>query len=145
MRKLSLKYNHGLTLIEVLITLVLISFSVIALIRFQSYLVYDNSVVQQKNDAIILATKQQETLRDFQVLHNTTGYTSYQSIASGSANIVNTTTTYSLAWTVTPFTNPTYKLIDIIVSWADRYNNYQSMRMITIVAGIDPSNSAVIM
>lgn len=135
----------GQTLIETMITLVFISVSVIALVRFQNYLAYSSNTAQQKSEAVILANKQQEILRDFQVLNNTAGYTSYQSIASGTSTVAATTTTYTLTWTVTSYTNPTYKTIDVVVSWVDRYNNSLSIEMVTNVAGIDPTVSAAIM
>lgn len=140
-----LKNQRGQTLVEVLVTLLFIAAGVIALIRFQNYLAYDTSLSQQKADATILATKQLETLRDFQVLNTTSGYTSYQSIASGSSSSTIGNTTYTVTWTVTPYTNPTYKNVSISVSWTDRYSTAQTLRLISNIAGIDPSNSASIM
>jgi type IV pilus assembly protein PilV len=139
------KHITGQTLIEVLVTVVFISISVIALIRFQSYLSYDNSLSQQKADAITLAQSTIEQLRDFQVLNNTSGYTSYQSIASGSSSSTGTSATYTVTWTVTAYTNPTHKAIDVTVSWTDRQGTAQSVRLITDVAGIEPANSAAVM
>jgi len=138
------KRQQGQTLIEILATLLIIAVGVIALIQFQNYLAYDNSLAQQKIDATLLAEKQIETQRDFQVLNNTTGYTSYQSIASATVTVTGTNTTYTVTSTVTPNTNPTYKVIDVTVSWTDRYNNAQSVRMVSYEAGIDPANSSAI-
>jgi Tfp pilus assembly protein PilV len=135
----------GAGLIEVMATVALIAVSVIALIRFQNYLAYNNSITQQQSDATLLATNKIATLRDFQVINNTAGYSSYQSIASGSSTSSGTTTLYNLAWTVTSFTNPTYKTIDISVTWTDRYNKSQSIRLVSNVAGLDPELSASIM
>lgn len=136
---------QGQTLIEALITIVFISFCVIALIRFQTYLMYDNSLAQQKSEAIILATQEIEQLRSFQVLNTTSGYTAYQSIATGSSSVTGTSATYSLAWTVTANTNPTYKNVSVTVSWTDRYNTTQSIQLVSNIAGIDPPNSAIVM
>ena len=135
----------GQTLIETLVTLVFISIGVIALIRFQSYLSYDTSLSQQKGDATIIAQSTIETLRDYQVLNNTSGYTSYQSIASGTSTVTGITTTYSVSWTITSTTNPTYKSIDVTVSWTDIRGATQSVRLISNVAGIEPANSAAVM
>lgn len=137
--------EKGQTLIEALITLLFIAVSVIALIRFQSYLAYNNILAEQRNEASILAIQKIEKLRDFQVLNNTSGYTSYQSIASGSSTTNSTTTTYTTTWTVTPSTNPTYKNLDVKVSWTDRNNNSNTVELTTIIAGIDPQNSSTIM
>ena len=139
------KKHNGQTLVEVMITVVFIAVSAVALIRLQNTLAYDNSYAQQKSEALILATKQMETLRDYQVLNNTSGYTSYQSIASGSSTVTGVNASYSLTWTVSSHTNPTYKTLDVTVSWTDRYNNAQSVQLTSNVAGLDPTNSSNIM
>ena len=139
------KNVYGQTLIEALVTLLFISITVIALIRFQNYLAYDNSLSQQNADAITLAQSTVETLRDFHVMNNTSGYTSYQSIATGSSTSTGNTATYTIAWTVTSFTNPTHKAIDVTVSWTDRRGTAQSVRLISDIAGIEPANSAAVM
>lgn len=130
------------TLIETLISLLIIVIGVLALIRFQTYLSYDNSLAQQKMEATILAAKQLETLRDYQVLNNTSGYTSYQSIASGSGSTSGVNASYTVSWTVNSFTNPSYKTLDVTVTWLDRNGGSQSVRLVDYVAAIDPSTTA---
>jgi Tfp pilus assembly protein PilV len=138
-------YGRGQTLIEALVTMVFIAVTVIALIRFQNYLSYENSLSQQKGDATVIAQSRTESLRDFQVLNNTSGYTSYQGITSGSTTTTGSTATYTVTWTVTSSTNPTHKVIDVDVSWTDRRGTAQSVRLISDVAGIEPANSAAVM
>ncbi len=141
---LLVKKINGQTLIEAMLTLLIMGICVTGLVKFQNYLAFNNSLMQQKSTAMNLAVKQIETLCDFQVLNNTTGYTSYQSIASGSSTFTGVTATYTIRWTVTSYTNPTYKNIDVTVSWSDRYGASQSVQLVTRVAGIDPQNSAAI-
>lgn len=135
----------GLTLIETLLTIVFISMTVISLIRFQNYLSYDSSLAQQTADAVNLAESRIETLRDFQVLNATSGYTDYNAMSSGSSVTTGATCTYTTTWTVTSTTNPTYKTIDVTVSWTDRRGTAQSVRLISRAAGIQPANSATVM
>lgn len=145
MIRYSLKTSiKGQTLVEVFITLLFVAVSVIALIRFQSYLAYDNNLSQQKSIATMLARNKIEQLRDFQVLANTAGYTSYQSIVTGSSTQTVTNTSYTISWTITANTNPTYKLINVNVAWTDRYSGAQSVRLVTNIAGIEPQYSAII-
>ena len=139
------RFQKGQTLVEVLVSLLFITAGAIALIRFQNYLAYDTNLTNQKAEAILLATSKIESLCDFQVLNNTSGYTSYQSIVSGSASSTGKSAVYTMTWTVTSFTNPTYKNISVVVSWTDRNNNSQSIQQVTNAAGIDPENSSVIM
>ena len=117
----------------------------IALILFQAGIAYGDSVAQQKSQATLLATSEIESLRDFNVLNTQVPYAAYQNIASGTSNSTVGNTTYTLTWTVTAYVNPTYKTIDISVTWTDRRAIAQSIRLITMVAGIDPPYSAAIM
>src|SRR5688572_35754 len=143
MLKIKLPFSQqGQGLIETLTILLFISVSVVALLQFQHYLSYSTSVTKQQSDAAIVATSQVETLRDFSVLTTQAGYAAYQDIVSGTGNTVVNNTTYTMNWTVTTNTDPDYKTIDVTVSWTDRRNVAQSVRLITQVAGIDPSLSA---
>jgi type IV pilus assembly protein PilV len=139
-----MKKLTGQTLVEVMISLVILAIGVLALVRFQNYLAYDNSLAQQKNEATIIAVRDIETLRDFQVLNTTTGYTAYSSIASSTTSVSGTSATYTVTRTVTANTNPAYKAVNVVVSWTDRYNNAQSVTFSTNIAGIDPQYSSSI-
>lgn len=139
-----MKNRRGQTLIESLMALLFIGISVVALIRFQNYLAYDNSLSQQYGTATMLALSEIESLRDFQVLNTTAGYTAYQDIVSRSSTFSGTTASYTITSTVSAFTNPTYKAIDVTVSWNDRYGTARSVRQITDVAGIEPQLSAAV-
>lgn len=134
--------QRGQGLIEVMVTLLIIAGSVVALLRFQNYLGYSNTVANQQGTAYQLAVKQIETLRDYSAL---TGANSYANIASGSSTYSGASATYTITWTVTSFTNPTYKTIDVTVSWTDSYGGAQSKRLITKLAQLDPSFSSTIM
>jgi Tfp pilus assembly protein PilV len=132
----------GQGLIEIMMTLLIIAGSVIALIRFQNYLAYNNGMANQQATATHLAVNQIETLRDYSAL---TGTNSYANIASGTSSYAGTSATYTITWTVTSFTNPTYKRIAVTVSWTDRYGNSQSTQLISQIAQIDPAYSSTIM
>lgn len=133
---------NGQGLIEVLMTLLIIVGSVLALLKFQNYLAYSNSLSYQQATATQLAVSEIESLRDYSVL---SGSNSYANIASGSASSTVGGATYTTTWTVTSFSNPTYKTLDVSVTWTDRYGTAQSRRLISMVAQIDPSYSATIM
>ncbi len=137
--------QKGQTLIEVLVTVLFIGIAAIALVRFQTYLGYDSKLSQQQGEATLVAIQQLETMKDFQVLNNTPGYTSYQSISSGSSSETVNNTVYAVAWTVTSYTNPTYKNLDVSVTWTDEQGNSKSVRLVTDVAGVDPSTAASVM
>lgn len=134
--------EKGQGIIEVLATFLIIVVSVSSLIYFQNNLAYSNNITQQQHKALSLATNKLETLRDFVQL---TGTNSYQSIASGSTTQTDINTTYTITWTVTTSTNPNFKTLDVVVSWVDRRNVTNSLRLMTRVGGIDPVYSGMIM
>jgi type IV pilus assembly protein PilV len=133
---------QGQGLIEVMMTVLIIAGCVLALARFQSYLAYSNSLANQQYTATQLAYSKIESLRDYSAL---SGTNSYANIASGTSTTTGTTATYTLTWTVTSFTNPTYKTIDITVSWNDRYGTSRSVRLVSRISSIDPGYSSTIM
>lgn len=139
MKKIS--QQTGLGLIEIMMTVLLIAGCVVALVRFQNYLSYSNSVANQRSTAYELAVKQIETLRDYSAL---SGSNSYANIASGSSTYNGSSATYTITWTITTNTNPNYKTIDVNVTWTDRQGTAQALRLISRVAQIDPSTSSSI-
>ena len=140
------KWVSGQGLIEVLMTVLFIGIAVLALVRFQNYLGYNNAIAQQTIDAIIIAERQMEILRDFQVKNNTSGYTSYQSIVSGTGSSTTISVVYSISWTSgeTLYNTP-YKSAIVTVSWTDRYNVAQSVTLDSRIVGVEPSTSSMIM
>jgi Tfp pilus assembly protein PilV len=140
--KISLKKQQGIGLVETVVTLLIIAGSTIALLRFQNYLAYSNIATQQQSDAVQLAINKIETLRDFNSL---SGANSYQSLASGSSTSTGVNTTYTLTWTITANTAPNYTIINVVVTWTDRYGTSRSVNETSMVAGIDPAFSIVVM
>lgn len=129
----------GQGLIEVAITILIIASVAIALSQYQIYLAYSNGVNQQQNTAMIIAMQQIETMRDFSSM------ASYNTIASTSSTKTTENTTYTTTTTITTNTNPNYKKIDVTVSWTDRRNISQSIRLTSTIGGIDPAYSSSIM
>ncbi len=139
-----MSHQLGAGLAEAIIAVCIIAISVVALARFQAGVAYSDTLAQQQSEATILAESELESLRDFQVISNQAGYTSYQSIASGTSTVTGTNATYTLTWTITSYVNPSYKNMDITVSWTDKYGIAQSTRLVTNVGSIDPVYSGII-
>lgn len=139
------KNRSGQTLIEVLVTIVIIGIGVIALLRYQNYLGYSYSLAIQRNDAIRLAEQRIEILRDYNVLPTTSGYTAYDDINSGSSVQTVGNTSFTITWTVSSFTDPTYKILSVSVAWVDRNSLAQNIRLVSRVAAVEPATSATIM
>jgi len=145
MRRIARIYQTGQGLIETLMIVLFVGISVVALITFQHHMNYSTSLARQQSDATIVTQNEIETLRDFSVLTTTAGYVAYSGIASGSGNVTVGNTTYTMTWTVTSFVNPTYKTIDITTTWNDYYGTAHSIRIVSNVAGVDPSTASTFM
>lgn len=142
---LRIQRASGFTLIETLITVLFIAFGVLALIRFQNFLAYDHSLSQQRADAVLLAERQIEILKNYHVVNTTPGYTAYQSIVTGTSSETGLSATYTITWTVSTFTNPSYKNISVTVSWTDRNGTSRSVNLTTRISEVEPGNSSTIM
>jgi len=143
----SKKKQHiaGVSLIELLITLLVLTIGITALIKFQATYFYYYDVAKQQSDAIDLARDTIEALRNYEVLNTTPGFTAYADIASSTTTVAGDNTTYTVTCTVTTNTNPDYKTVNVQVSWTDRRNIAKSITLTSIIAKIDPSNSGLIM
>jgi Tfp pilus assembly protein PilV len=140
-----LTLSSGQGLIETLIIILFVGVSVVAMITFQHKLNYSTSFARQQNDAAIATLNEIETLRDYSVLNTTAGYVAYSNIASGAAATTINNTTYTSTWTITTVASPAYKTIDVTTTWNDYYGASQSIRIITNVAGTDPSTASTFM
>jgi Tfp pilus assembly protein PilE len=137
--------QSGQGLIETLMIAVLLGFSALAFISFQSYLAYSTEVTHQAAEANLIAKANLETLRYFSVINTTSGYNAYQSIATSSQLTTVDNTTYTLSSTVTTTATPAYKNIQLTVSWTDRRGNAQTVVLVTNIAGLDPGSAGSFM
>ena len=135
----------GITLIELLVVLLLLTIGMAALIKFQVAYFYYVDVSHQQDIAINLATNKISSLRNYEVIQTTTGKTAYNDIVSGTSTSTVNSTSYTITWTVTSFTNPDYKTINVQVSWADRRGNTKSVTLTSIISKMDPALEGVVM
>lgn len=138
------KYQQGITLIETIITLVILSFGVLALMKLQAFLIDQGTIAKQQSEATNFAQVKIEKLRDFESVTSGNNIKSYDDIASGAENIAGSATNYTLSWTVTNHTNPDHKVIDVSISWKDKNNNNHDMKLSSIISKFDPSTMATI-
>jgi hypothetical protein len=131
--------QKGQGLMETIVTVLIVSITIIALMHFQTRLSYTHIVTQQQNEASTLASSKLDTLRDFSILGD------YDKILSGQEIVQGSTTTYTVTWTVTTHRNYTYKSIDLSVTWKDIRGQIQKLDLSTAIAGLNPPDSAFVM
>lgn len=134
--------HQGFTLVEILITLAIFSFAFIALAAFQKNLIQADNLAFDRQEAAHLAEKKIEELKGFGLLVGAGGVAGYDQIASGASTVSGIHTTYSLVWTVTPYTSPVYKKVHVVVSWNDLAGVPQSINLTSQIAGVDPAASS---
>ncbi|MCG2635413.1 MAG: prepilin-type N-terminal cleavage/methylation domain-containing protein [Gammaproteobacteria bacterium] len=164
--------QRGFSLIEVMISALIISVGLLALAKFQGDLLRSGSDAKARSLALALAQEKMDDLRDFQALDDggatwTATYTGdmfFSWIASHEGGRLDPTTAYSAAlesggvqftrdWVVSPqtltgtATTIDYNVVDITVAWQqlsdDNANaEEQSVTLRGIIAALDPKNTA---
>lgn len=160
--------QRGFSLLEVLITLVVLGAGLISLAKFQGTVLQDNDLAKARSVAVQLAEQKIEELRSFNVLTDAEGARSYQSIvanlAGESIDIPDVNVAYTRTWTVAGFcfpagntaptpagancrrpTIPDFKNVTVAVAWVDMDGNQQNVSLVTSIAALDPANSGRIL
>ncbi|MDN5873452.1 MAG: hypothetical protein L0H29_03605 [Sinobacteraceae bacterium] len=113
--KLRARSQRGIGLLEVLVTLLIISFGVLAQVSFQRFAFHQATLSNARASAARLAANKLEDLRSFYTLQDTGSGSTYKAIADNSGGsiscagtqaagcgpgVVVNNTTFSLQWTV---------------------------------------------
>ena len=142
-------YNRGFLLIEVMITFLLITIVLIALVKFQVVVLRDNNHAKSRTVAVNLAQDKLETLRNF------TDSVTYQAIDNGSDSIgppgsdavtilTGLNTVYTRSWSVTGGVTPDDARMEVIVTWPDNSgekNSTAKIMLSTDISNISAGNS----
>lgn len=143
------KNNSGFSLIEVLVSLVILSVGLIGTGKFQVALLKNSSDVESRSQAINIAQQKIEEIKSYESL---TAYDDIKSsdtliaeaLSAGSTLDFSTAginTTYNLNWTVVENTNPNYVHIEVVVTWNERNGAPQQVKLDSILSKSDPNNS----
>lgn len=145
------RFLRGQTLIEVLVTALLISIAVFALVRAQNDIAYESFVARQRNEALLLGMQKLESLSYYQMFSNLAGYNAYLDVTAGTSTATPSNTTYTLTWTVSNSTsggNPAIyynKNINLLIRWTDPKGILWTIQIFTYIGTIHPSMSGSIM
>jgi len=141
----TVKQFVGISLIEILISLIILVALFVVLLQFHSELFRKGAESSQHIEAQTLAMDKLNELRHYSVLDTTAGFTAYDDIASGTAVVTQDGTLFTITWTVTEITTPPHKQIKVLVAWSDQENVSHSVQMNGIIGKIDPANSGSVM
>lgn len=148
--------QHGVTLIEALVALMVMSFGMVALVGLMANLRHSSDVAKQLSEAMRIAQADLATQRSFSVIDNSevgvpAGALDYEhnvATLDGRETPVspdNSNTAFTVFRSVTPVvkdsTEPQARTVSVSVSWKDRSNVTEALVLDTIVSRSDPAFS----
>lgn len=151
--------QHGVTLIEALVALLVMSFGMLALVGLMSNLRFGADLAKQRSEAMRIARAELANLRDFSELSRepTTPATArvYAEITTPPQDRQETpadsNTTYTVQRNVVDLSDdpapgalPIAKQVRVRVAWADRTGAPQFVTLDTVIARVDPVFSAIV-
>lgn len=155
----------GFSLLEVLITLVVLGAGLISLAKFQGTVLQDNGLAKERSVAAQLAEQRIEQFRSFRVLNAAVGAIAYEDISAGAAApITVANVAYTGSWTVNDFCFPIarnsaavavppppgvncrrplpdFKNVTVKFEWTDQDGALQKVSLATSIAAVDPAYS----
>ena len=142
------QHERGVSLIEALVALAVMSFGMLGVVGMQASLRFNADASKQRSEAVRLAQEEIERWRNFSVLPTTPGMAAFEDIAGGAAAPVSLpaagNASYSRKTTVTPLAagDPALKNVTVTVNWLDRRaassTDVQAVTLTTMIAGIAP-------
>jgi prepilin-type N-terminal cleavage/methylation domain-containing protein len=128
----SRRSQRGVTLIEALVALVVMSLGMLAFAGLHARMRLNSDIARERSEAVRLAQRDMEDLRAYVDLP------AYDAIAANSSlSAVGTTTTFTIARTVDS-SNSLMKQLRVAYSWTDRAGQAQTVVVRSTVARSDP-------
>lgn len=141
-------HSRGVSLIEALVALAVMSFGMLGVVGMQATLRYNADVSKQRSEAVRLAQEEVERWRSFSVLETTAGQLAYADITTAAAAAValpasaNATYTRSTTVALPVAGGPDVRSVTVMVQWLDRRSSLdadaQTVSLNTQIAGIAP-------
>lgn len=145
--------QRGVTLIEALVALLVMSFGMLALVGLMSNLRFGADLAKQRSEAMRIARAEIAKARDYSALTRTgatpASVTTYDDITTYAqpAQITppDSNTTYTVMRSVNPLpTGGDGLLVRVGVTWKDRTDTVQTVNLDTVIAKVDPVFSAAL-
>lgn len=128
--------QRGFSLVELLVTLIILGAGIAALTYLQSRLTTVGSESTAQYNAITLANNK---IASWQT-------SSYDSILPVTADTDSSTvgnTVFTRTWNVTAYTSPTYKVMDVSVSWTDIDGDVHSIKLASAIAKTSAADASL--
>lgn len=146
------KRQRGVTLIEALVALLVMSFGMVALVGLMANLRRGGDVAKQRGEAMRIAQAELARLRAFAILQRPAGDTTTQDYDNGVVKAdardvpsENSNATYTLTRDVTPLVKglaePLARTVSVTVTWQDRANQQGRIKLDSVISRTDPAFS----
>lgn len=144
--------SDGFSLIEVLVSLVILSVGLIGMAKFQAAVLKGGSDSQARSEAVTIAQSKLEELKSFSTLAAYNNIESSAALITEAANngntlefsVAGTSANYNVDWSITENTAPDYLEISVTVAWNDSVGTPQQVSIDSIIGESNPAYSGLI-
>jgi len=144
--------SRGVSLIEAVVALAVMGFGMLGVAAMQGTLRHNSDVARQRAEAARLGSEAIEALRSYSVVNAAAGKISYADIVSGVAapqlnlpgTVTGTNATYTRTVQVFDNTAQNRKTVQVLVTWVDRSNTQQEVRLSTEIERSPPELAAAL-
>ena len=143
--------HSGVSLVEALVALAIMSFGMLSLVGVQATMRMNSDLAKQRSEATRIATEEFELVRGFTSVGAVQGQpgVSYDEIGSRTLDAYTPpggigNTTYRVERTVNLVAGTQQKVVMVRVIWQDRTGTRQTVTMDSVVSGTDPTLGALL-
>lgn len=145
----STRHQHGISLIEALIALLVLSLGMLTVSQLQGHLRLGSDIARQRTEAVRLGQEDVEALRAYSVLAASGAAQSWAGITSASRSVDASTgyathTRYTVAREIVDNNALAAKTAAVTVHWNDRDGEAQKIVLTTVIAAHDPAHGGVL-
>ncbi|KPF42317.1 hypothetical protein IP87_00180 [beta proteobacterium AAP121] len=141
--------QRGVSLVEALVAFAIMAFGMLAVVGMQGTLRTNGDLARQRAEAVRIAQDAVETWRAFTTLDATTSRTAYADVATATdTTVTGTNATYTVTRrandlsAVSGTITPPLRTLVVDVTWRDRNDQTQMVRLGSTLAGVEPSLTA---
>ena len=145
----NLQRQRGVSLVEALVAFAIMAFGMLAVVGMQGTLRTNGDLARQRAEAVRIAQDAVETWRAYSTLATTTSRTAYADVATtGDTTVTGTNATYTVSRrasdpiAVNGTITPSVRTLMVDVTWQDRTNQTQMVRLGSTLAGVEPELGA---
>jgi Tfp pilus assembly protein PilV len=141
--------QRGLSLLEALIALLVLSLGLLAVARLQPQLRQHAELARQRSEALRLAQEDIERLRSFALLAAAPGSRSFADIGAAQRSVdadsgLLTNSRYRVTRDIAATATPNAKEVTVTVDWLDRSGAAQQVTLASMIAAADPVLAGVL-